>query len=89
MSEHKPSEQVVLSHEELESLIRKTVDETLTSIGLDHKNPIELQRDFQALREWRQAMQDVRKKTIITLIGILVTGFAAAVWIGLKSMLTP
>lgn len=89
MSDRSPNDPIVMSREELESLIKQTVDETLTSIGLDHKNPIELQRDFQALREWRQAMQDVRKKTIITLIGILVTGLAAAVWIGLKSMLTP
>jgi hypothetical protein len=84
-----PQEQVVLSREELEALVKRTVNETLTSIGLDHKNPIELQKDFQSLREWRQAMQEVRKKTLITLIGILVTGLAAAIWIGLKSMFSP
>jgi hypothetical protein len=86
MPEERSQEQVVLSREELHALVRSTVEETLTSIGLDHKNPIELQKDFKSLREWREAMQEVRNKTLLTVIGILVMGLAAAIWIGLKSM---
>lgn len=83
----KPSEQVTISKDDLEKIIRDTVAETLTSIGLDTKNPKELQRDFATLRDWREAMQEVRTKSLITIVGILVTGLVAAVWIGIRSMM--
>lgn len=83
----KPDEQVVLTEREIELLIETTVSKTLTSIGLDHTNPIELQKDFQRLRDWRNAMDDVRSKSILTLVGLLVTGLVAAVWLGVRALL--
>ena len=85
MSEQK-TQPIVMSREDLESLIQETVNRTLTEIGLDHTNPIELQKDFQALRDWRESMVEVRKKTLLTIIGILATGLVAAIWVGLKQM---
>jgi hypothetical protein len=39
-------------------VIRETVRETLISLGVDHTNPIEVQKDFAALRELRKLTED-------------------------------
>ena len=36
----------------------KAVQQTLTSLGVDHINPLETQRDMAALREWREVIAD-------------------------------
>lgn len=37
---------------------RRAVVETLTGLGVDHKNPLETQRDFAALRDFRNVWGD-------------------------------
>lgn len=98
------------SHAELEALTasaaEKAVSSVLTSLGIDTKDPIKAQRDFAALREmrelvdddefqrdlahlrsWRKATEDVRAKTFMAVIGLLIAGAAAAFWIGIKAKL--
>lgn len=36
----------------------QTVRKVLTSLGVDHVNPLETQRDMAALREWRDVLKD-------------------------------
>jgi len=74
--------------EDIEELVKATVKETLLQLGADVENPREMQADFQALREWREAYTSVKKKALLTVIGILVGGFVAAVWVGLKTYFT-
>ena len=104
MAEH------IYSHAEQEALAasaaEKAVSSVLTSLGIDTKDPIKAQRDFAALREmrelvddeefqrdlahlrrWRKATEDVRAKTLLAVVGLLVTGAAAAFWIGIKAQL--
>lgn len=45
----------------------------------------EFQKDMIHLRSWRKATEDVRAKTFVAVIGLLVTGAAAAFWIGIKT----
>lgn len=77
--------------EELRLLIKETVEETvgatLLRLGLQADNPIEVQKDFQHLREWRTLTNSLKLKAMVTLLGLAVTGSAAALWIGLQSML--
>ena len=80
---------VALSAEDLQILVKATVHETLANLGADADNPIEMQKDFQHLREWRCTMNDVRSKGILTLVGIIVAGVCTALWLGLKSSLHP
>lgn len=100
----------IYSHAELEALAasaaEKAVSSVLTSLGIDTKDPIKAQRDFAALREmrelvdddefqrdlahlrsWRKATEDVRAKTFMAVIGLLITGAAAAFWLGIKAQL--
>jgi hypothetical protein len=77
-----------LTRDEIDDVVRKTVKETLTSMGIDAADPIEMQRDFQTLRDWRRSVTAVRSKGMMTLIAILTTGLLAALWIGVKSVLS-
>jgi len=80
--------QQYLTRDEIDQVVRKTVKETLTSMGIDAADPIEMQRDFQTLRDWRRSVTAVRSKGMMTLIAILTTGLLAALWIGVKSVLS-
>lgn len=79
--------QELLTRGEIDQVVRKTVKETLLSLGIDAADPIEMQRDFQMLRDWRRASNSVRSKGLLTLIGIITAGVLGAVWIGVKSAL--
>ena len=49
----------------------------MIAMGIDTSNPaaiIEMQKDFQALRDWRQSMQAVRRHGLMTAIGVLTVG---------------
>lgn len=76
----------IMTEEELTEHTQKVIRSTLTALGLDISEPIELQRDFQALRDWRLSVESVKSKALITSIGIIVAGIAAALWLGFKSM---
>lgn len=82
----------------------EAVRKMLTSLGINHSNPLETQRDMAALRElrelisdkdfqadlmhlrkWRTAMDGVQSKGVLTVVGLVVTGAAAALWVGFKA----
>ncbi|MCW5674963.1 MAG: hypothetical protein KIT15_10325 [Xanthobacteraceae bacterium] len=71
--------------EEIASLAaKKTVEDLLLKLGIDHDEPIEMQKDFQHLRSWRQSSEQIRAKTVLTAIGILIAGLCGAVWLAIK-----
>ena len=76
---------VEMSERALRRLIRETVHETLIGMGIDTSNPIELQQDFQHLRDWRLSTQAVKRKGLMTVVGMAVAGLAALVWLALTS----
>jgi hypothetical protein len=45
----------------------------------------EFQADLAHLRKWRKAVESAQTTTFLAVIGLLVSGGAAALWIGLKS----
>ena len=73
-----------LTHADAEDLICRTVKKTLTSMGVDVSDPMEMQRDFQALRDWRISLAAMRSKGMMTIIVMLTTGFVAALVVGIK-----
>lgn len=77
----------VLSREELRELMHDAVVEAMSTLGIDARNPMDVQRDMQFLRELRETSERVKQRTIFVLVGILVTGIAAATWLGLKGLL--
>jgi len=76
-----------ISESELRRIVQEAVKETLTTIGVDHQDPFEMQRDFQHLREWRKSSEAIQKKGLLTLVGIFITGTVALIWMGLTDKL--
>lgn len=84
------SQDTTPSAEELDKMravARMTVDELLIRMGIDVSDPIEMQKDFQHLRDWRTSTESIKKKSVLTLVGILITGMAGALWLGFKSFM--
>lgn len=77
-----------LTEQEIEQVVAKAVKATLLSFGVDTSKPIEMQRDFQALRDWRTASESIRSKSVMTLISIIVAGTLAALWVGIRNGIT-
>ena len=60
-----------------ESAADRAVQKTLLTIGIDTidaNSIIQLQADFRHLRVWRESTEAVKKKALLTAIGVLVTG---------------
>ena len=80
------NECVTLTKEELRELIRQTVTEALTRLGMDTSHPLEVQRDFQFVRDWRTTTESVKGKAILAAVGVTVIGILSLVWLGIKSI---
>lgn len=78
---------IQLTRGELRQIVRETVQETLTSLGIQHENPLEMQRDFQYLRDWRRTTHALRAKGLLTAVGLVVAGGLAALWLGVQALL--
>lgn len=75
-----------LTRAEAQVLIRDTVKETLLMLGVSVDDPIQVQKDFQHLRDWRETTEAVKKKALLTVMGVLVTGIAGLVVVWVKSI---
>jgi hypothetical protein len=60
------------------------VRETLMQMGADPSDPIEMQRDFQHLRQWRTAGENLKRQGTMTLLGIFITGTVALLLVGVR-----
>lgn len=47
----------------------------------------EIQADMLHLRRWRKTMDAVQSKGMLTIVGLIAAGLAAAVWIGLQKFI--
>ena len=81
-------ETVTLTREELQNLVRQSVHETLTSLGIDSDDPMEMQRDFKWLREFRQSAGSLKQKSVWAIIFTLISGGGALLVMGLKTLLS-
>ena len=81
-------QKITLTKGELKEIVSESVHETFTLLGLDHENPLEMQRDFQYLREWRTATEKIKTQGIYTIVVILITGLCGALWLGFKQIVS-
>lgn len=72
---------------EPDELVLKTISAILTSFGIDDEDRKEIRADFQHLRRWRKATEQATSLTFKAVVTVIVTGFAGAVWMGIKAML--
>jgi hypothetical protein len=73
-----------MTEAEIRKVVAETVAETLLKLGIDASDPIELQRDMQHLRQWRESIATVKKQGIITAVGIIIAGVLGLIWISVK-----
>ena len=75
---------------------QKAVHDTLIAVGIDPNNPLESQQDFARLREllddpemredwmavrgFRKSLDAVKKKSVLSLVGLFITAVAWGVW---------
>lgn len=80
---------------EIRNIIRETVSqtvrETLFQIGIiidDHGDVVEFRKDMAHLRKWRGAVESVENRSVMITVSVLITGFFAALWLGLQALFT-
>lgn len=78
---------IEMTRDELKALMSEAVRDAFTKMGIDADEPLEMQKDFQHLREWRVAVAAARTKTMLSVLAILITGTMGAVWLGFKALL--
>lgn len=79
-----------LSKDEIEEIVKSTVQQTLFNLGLDgtdQDNVKELRADMAHLRKWRVSVEQVQSTSFMLALGIVVTGIMGALWLGFKAML--
>lgn len=76
-----------LTESELKNIIKEGVNQSFMKLGVDSKDPLEMQKDFQHLREWREATHEIQKKGVLTIVAIIIAGGVATLWMGIKHML--
>jgi len=76
-----------LTDDQLKRIVQDSVRETLVRLGVDAENPLEMQRDFQHLRDWRMTVTSVRSKSLLTMTGIIVAGLVGLFWLGFRENL--
>lgn len=68
----------------IEHIVARTVRHTLTELGIDLRNPLEMQSDFQYLRQWRKAGDEIRRKGRVGAMSFFVSGAIALILLGVK-----
>lgn len=82
--DHQP---IILTVDQIRELVKETVAETLTTLGVDVKDPLAMQRDLKAVRDWRLTTEGIKRKGMLTAVGIVVTGAIAVFVLGIRSWL--
>ncbi|UZE51924.1 hypothetical protein ONR75_15950 [Rhodopseudomonas sp. P2A-2r] len=79
------AEQQRLHKEGIDDVVMKTVINLLTSFGFEEDERKELKKDFIHLRKWRISVESAEGLTVKVIVGTIVSGLVAAVWLGFKA----
>jgi hypothetical protein len=77
-----------LPKEEIRQIVSDGVQDAFVKMGIQVDDPLEMQRDFQHLREWRQSLEQVRQKSIMAAVGLVVAGALSVAWMGVRAVLS-
>ena len=73
-----------MTEHEIQVIVAGAVSETLLKLGIDAKNPTEMQADMRHLREWRQSVNTVKRQGLITAVGVITAGILGLIWLAIK-----
>jgi hypothetical protein len=82
---------IPLSSSEIQHIANETakaaVRDTLLAMGVDVSDPKsiqEMQYDMAHVRRWRKSVETVQRQSLITALGIVVSGIAGAIWMAIS-----
>lgn len=78
----------ILPVSEIEDLIARGVKSAFTQIGIDTKNPLQMQADFSFVRSTRKAWRAAVATAQGTAIAAIVTGVCTVLWLGFKASIS-
>lgn len=81
------AEQQRLHNDDIDAVVLKTIATILTSFGIEDEDRKELRADFVHLRKWRKSVDAATSLSFKVIVGTIVSGFLAAVWIGVKALM--
>lgn len=73
-----------MTEAELNKIVSQAVAETLLKLGIDASDPIELQKDMQHLRQWRESVATVKRQGLMAAVGVITVGVLGLIWAALK-----
>lgn len=78
------AQEASLTRDQTRDLIAESVRQTLIQLGVESENPLEMQKDFQHLRNWRRSGEEIKRKGLLVAVGTFVSGLAALIWLGIR-----
>lgn len=84
-----PVKVIQMSEDTLRRVIQESVYETLSLIGIEVKDPTEMQKDFNHLREWRETVESLKRKGLGAIVVTFISGVIGLIIIGIKNSLHP
>lgn len=75
-----------MTDRELEDIAQRVAVRVLRDLGINADDAFEMRRDFEFVRRWRCTTDSLRGRTLWTVVGTLVAGSLAMIWLGLRSM---
>lgn len=79
------AEQKRLHNLEADEVTLRTINMILTSFGIEEEDRAEMRLDFQHLRTWRKATEQVQKAGWRAIATVIVTGICGLIWLGIQA----
>lgn len=83
--------ETIVDEKEIQRIIERATDNAvknvLKNLGLDTSDQTKVQRDFIYLRDWRECVESIRAKGMLTVVTVAITGVLAVLLIGMKEWL--
>ena len=73
-----------MNEEEIRRIVAQSVTETLMRLGIEADDPIEVQKDMQHLRAWRESVNTVKRQSFVTATVVIITGALGLLWLAIK-----
>ena len=76
-----------MTDEQIERVVRMTVRETLTTVGLDCAHPLDMQKDLAFIRRMRKYSEQIGSRIVCIVVGTFVVFAIGGLWLAIKGHL--
>lgn len=74
----------MMTESEIKRIVSTAVEETLTRLGVEVDEPLEVQKDMSFLRDWRTSTAAVKRHSILVAIGTITLAILGLIWLAIK-----